>query len=379
MSRLFLPFPLGSLILRNRFLRSATAERMASSEGLLLPTAADLYRRLAEGGVGLIVTGHASVSPEGKAHPKMTGIYADFHLSGLKGATEAVHRAEGRIAIQINHSGGMKEVDLDQGPPLAPSPYLNPLTGHRTRELSEQEIERIIDDFGQAARRAVIAGFDGIQIHAAHGYLANQFLSPLTNRRKDRWGGSLENRSRFLLSVYRRVRQEVGPDYPLLCKLAISDFMEGGLTVEEGLQVAGWSAEAGIDGLEISGGLAGSRYQKGRSDLEWMKEEAYFSPYTRMVKQRVKVPVILVGMMRNLEVMERMVTEGCADLIALSRPLIREPDLVIRFREGIQLSSTCTSCNRCTGPSRQEPIACHYEQHVPASYDLANPRPQNKS
>jgi len=358
MSLLFSPITINSLTLPNRFVRSATAERMAAPDGSLLPEAARLYENLTEGGVGLIITGHASVSREGRAHPWMTGIHDDSHLPGLREATEAAHRAGGRIAVQINHSGGMKEVDLDLSPPLAPSACLYEQTGHQARELSGGEIERIIEEFGQAARRALAAGFDAIQIHAAHGYLVNQFLSPLTNQRRDHWGGSLRNRMRFLLSVYGRVRQEVGRGYPLLCKLAISDFKEGGLTAEDGLQVAERLAREGIDALEISGGLAGSRYVKGRADLEWMRKEGYFSPYTRQVKERVKVPVILVGMMRSLDFMERALAEGYADLIALCRPFIREPDVIKRLQEGLQGKSTCTSCNECTGPSRSEPIAC---------------------
>ena len=358
MSILFHPIAIDSLTLANRFVRSATAERMARANGSLLPGAAQLYKELARGGVGLIITGHAYISPEGQAHAWMTGIDRDSLLPGLQEATDATHEAGGKIAIQINHSGGLKEVHLDQSPPLAPSALLYEQTGHQARELSEEEIEQIIEQFGQAARRALLANFDAIQIHAAHGYLTNQFLSPLTNRRTDRWGGTSENRMRFLLSVYQRVREEVGAEYPLLCKLAISDFKEGGMTVEEGMEVAEALAAEGIDALEISGGLAGSRYVKGRSDLEWMKKEGYFSPYTQGVKERVKVPVILVGMMRHLEVMERMVEEGYADLIALCRPFIREPDLVNRLRYGLQPGSTCTSCNLCPGPARNEAIAC---------------------
>jgi len=358
MSILFHPKTISSMTLANRFVRSATAERMARANGSLLPEAAKLYGELARGGVGLIVTGHAYVSPEGKAQLWMTGIDRDSLLPGLKEATDAAHRGGGKIAIQINHAGGLKEVDLAEGPPLAPSAMFYPQTGHQAAELSNEEIEQIVEQFGQAARRARMADFDAIQIHAAHGYLVNQFLSPLTNHRTDRWGGTLENRMRFLLSVYRRMRGEVGASYPLLCKLAISDFKEGGLLVEEGMEVAEALAAEGIDALEISGGLAGSRYMKGRSDLEWMKKEGYFSPYTKGVKERVEVPVILVGMMRHLEVMERMVEEGYADLIALCRPFIREPDLVNRLRDGLQPGSTCTSCNLCPGPARNEAIAC---------------------
>jgi 2,4-dienoyl-CoA reductase-like NADH-dependent reductase (Old Yellow Enzyme family) len=362
MSQLFAPITINSLTLTNRFVRSATAERMAGADGGLLPEAARLYGVLAQGGVGLIITGHAYVAAEGIAHCWMTGIHEDSLLPGLKAATEAVHRAGGKIAIQINHSGGMKEVNLDQGPPLAPSALPCEQTGHRTQELSEGQIEQIIEQFGQAARRAKLANFDAIQIHGAHGYLANQFLSPLTNQRRDRWGGTLENRTRFLLCLYRRVREEVGAGYPLLCKLAISDFKVGGLTVEEGLEVAAGLAAEGLDALEISGGLAGSRYVKGRTDLEWMRKEGYFSPYTRQVKEEVRIPVILVGMLRHPEFMERMVAEGYADLVALCRPFIREPDLVNRLREGIAPASTCRSCNHCTGPSRSEPIACRAQR-----------------
>ncbi|HFD39563.1 MAG TPA: NADH:flavin oxidoreductase, partial [Anaerolineae bacterium] len=209
---LFTPIQIGSLELKNRLVRSATAERLATEPiGRATSALAEMYRTLARGGVGLIVTGHAYVAPEGKAHPEMLSVHCDQMLPGLRTLTEAVHAEGGRIAMQINHGGRQSDPALPER--VAPSAVPRPGDERPPRAMTHREIIETVDAFAQAARRAKEAGFDAVQIHAAHGYLIGQFLSPHTNRRTDRWGGDFERRLRFLAAVCEAVRGQVGADY----------------------------------------------------------------------------------------------------------------------------------------------------------------------
>lgn len=358
MEILFEPIRIDGMVLKNRFVRTATAERMASPNGGITQGMVNLYMRLARGGVGLIITGHSYIHPLGKADRRMTGIHNDGLIPVLKKLVDGVHKLKTKIVMQINHCGGMRDKDMGEETPIGPSTIEYKPLGIISRRMALKEIEEVIDLFAQAAQRVKNAGFDGVEIHSVHGYLINQFLSPLTNKRKDSWGGSLDKRMRFLLQVYRRIRETVGRDYPVLAKIPAGDFVEGGLTTVEACEVAKKLAELGIDGIELSGGLAGSRYRKGRKDLGWMRREAYFKPYSEMVKKVTRVPVILVGGLRKPETMRKILEEGAADLIGLSRPLIREPDFPNRIRKGDFRKAECVSCNNCSGPSGREPTKC---------------------
>ncbi|MFQ5867719.1 MAG: NADH:flavin oxidoreductase, partial [bacterium] len=362
MEILFKPIRIDSMVLKNRFVRTATAERMASQDGRLTQGMVNLYTRLARGGVGLIITGHAYIHLLGKADRRMTGIHKDGLIPALKKLVNGVHKLKTKIVMQINHCGGMRDKDVGEETPIGPSTIEYKPLGIISRGMDQEEIEEVIDLFAQAARRVKNAGFDGVQIHSVHGYLINQFLSPLTNKREDSWGGSVNNRMRFLLQVYRGIRETVGKDYPVLAKIPAGDFVEGGLTVKEACEVVRKLAELGIDGIELSGGLAGSRYRKGRKDLLWMRKEAYFRPYSEMVKKVTGVPTILVGGLRKPETMRKILEEGAADLIGLSRPLIREPDLPNRIRGGDFRRAECVSCNNCSGPSGREPTKCRLKE-----------------
>lgn len=358
MEILFEPIRINSMLLKNRFVRTATAERIASPNGGITQGMVNLYTRLARGGVGLIITGHSYIHPLGKADRRMTGIHNDGLIPALKKFVDGVHKLKTKIVMQINHCGGMRDKDMGEETPIGPSTIEYKPLGIISRRMALKEIEEVIDLFAQASRRVKKAGFDGVQIHSVHGYLINQFLSPLTNKREDSWGGSLDNRMRFLLEVYRRIRETVGRDYPVLTKIPAGDFVEGGLTVSEACEVAKKLSELGIDGIELSGGLAGSRYRKGRKDLGWMRREAYFRSYSEMVKKVTHVPLILVGGLRKPETMRKILEEGAADLIGLSRPLIREPDFPNRIRKGDFRKAECVSCNNCSGPSGREPTKC---------------------
>ncbi|MDH4207415.1 MAG: NADH:flavin oxidoreductase [Anaerolineae bacterium] len=354
MSMLFAPGVIGTLQLPNRLIRSATAEYMSDLEGRPQQPMFDLYRELARGGVGLIITGHCYVHPGGRCHLHMTGVYKDDLLPDLEKLPRAVHEEGGLVVMQINHGGRESRDEVIPGTPVAPSPVPTAKGKERPKELNEEEIWALIAAFGDAAGRAKAAGFDGVQIHAAHGYLINQFNSPAANWRKDRWGRTQADRMRFLEEVSAAIRERVGDDYPVLVKLAMEDSARDGLTLKESAEIVRHLAEWGIDGLEVSGGIGRTSVLK---DILRPEDEAYFLPYARAAREATDLPIALVGGMRSREVMERVLEEGAANFISMSRPLIRQPDLPLRFRQG-EKRAPCVSCNRCWPPPGEIGIAC---------------------
>ncbi len=358
MDRLFTPHSIGSLQLPNRLVRSATAERMADPDGRPLPPLTSLYEDLARGGVGLIITGHLYVHPSGKAHDEMTGIYADELIPDLANLARAVHDLGGRVVPQINH-GGMNSLAGTISDPVAPSAIDQSFLRRPAREMTVSEVEAAIQAFAEAARRCREAGFDGVQIHAAHGYLISQFLSPFVNKRTDSWGGTAEKRMRFLRDVCSAVREQVGEDYPVLIKLGMMDGVEGGLSSEEGAGIVAALAAMGIDAMEISGGVAGANKTLNvRKGIRSEDREAYFLPLAREARNRTDLPIILVGGFRSRPVMERVLAEESADFISLCRPLISEPDLPNQFRMGLKEKSRCLSANNCWAKGPGEGISC---------------------
>lgn len=354
---LFEPGRIGTLQLPNRLMRSATAERMAEPDGRPRAALQDVYRALSLGGVGLIISGHMYIDPSGKAHAEMTGIHDDGLIPELAELTAAVHDAGGRIAAQINH-GGMQCSQETVAETVAPSPIEAPFLSRRPRGLTAGEIDGLIEAYAAAARRALEAGFDAVQLHGAHGYLISQFLSPFTNRRTDQWGGDLEARLRFLDAVCRAVRQEVGAEYPVFIKLGMVDGVEGGLTVEEGEGIVAALADMGLDGIEISGGIGGGESLNIRAGIRYEAEEGYFRPLAQRARGFTPLPIALVGGFRSRQVMEEVLAAGDADFISMCRPLICEPDLPNRLREGVQAEASCISGNRCWPKEAGEGIAC---------------------
>jgi 2,4-dienoyl-CoA reductase-like NADH-dependent reductase (Old Yellow Enzyme family) len=355
-SALFTPIRIRGMELRNRIVRSATAERMSGPDGAPDGRVADLYRALADGGVGLIITGHAFVRPDGRCHAQMTGAHDDAMISPLARVARAAHAGGAKIALQINHGGRACDPTLVMQP-VAPSPIRVAPERPDPRALTEPEIAEIVAGYGRAAARAKAAGFDAVQIHAAHGYLVSQFLSPLANRRRDGYGGSTENRARFLREVARSVRDTVGSEFPLLAKLGVTDNEEGGLTIEEGAEIASWLPGWGIDAVETSTGGKGSIQTR----ITRPTREAYLLPLARAVRARSPIPIILVGGLRSRAVMERVLAEGI-DMVALSRPLIREPDLPRQLAADAGRVAECVSCNRCWPRGPDEGIACKRDE-----------------
>lgn len=357
MKTLFTPGNIGTLALPNRLVRSATAEYLADADGRPMPRLKQLYQELARGGVGLIITGHMYVHPSGRAHPGMTGIYSDELIPGLAELTDAVHREGGRVVVEINH-GGMQCSPKTVAETVAPSAVDAPFLRRPAREMTPDEIAFMIQAYAQAARRAQEAGFDGVEIHGAHGYLISQFLSPFVNQRTDEWGGDLEGRMRFLHAVCQAVREQVGPAYPVFIKLGMMDSVEGGLTSEEGVQVVAALEEMGLDAVEISGGIGGGTDLNVREWIRSEADEAYFRPLAQRARPATRLPIILVGGFRSRRVMEEVLGAGDADFISLSRPLICEPNFPNNLRLGLQERSSCISANDCWPDSPGEGIAC---------------------
>ncbi len=351
---LFEPVTIGGLRLRNRLMRSATAERMAdNATGAPLPKLATLYRDLAEGGVGLIVTGHAYVMRTGKAHPEMAALDSDELIPVWRETIAAAQAAGAKVMVQINHGGASCD-PVETPEPLSPSGVPSGTRTKHANVMTDEEIAQAVDAFGQTARRAKAAGFDGVQIHGAHGYLTSQFLTPATNLRQDRWGGDPERRRAFLNAVIAAARAQVGPDYPVWIKLGVAGREDSGLTLDEGAQAAQACVAGGVDAIEISHALG---------TPSWTKK-APEPPFLRMAEAvRVAVgpdyPLALVNGFRHLAVMQRTLASGAAQVISLCRPLIVEPHLPRLLQEGATDKAICASCSQCWPNAFGEGIACH--------------------
>jgi len=366
MSVLFETTSINNLTLNNRFVRSATWEGMANEDGSCTSRIINLMGELAKGGVGLIISGHAYVHREGQAGPWQMGIYSDQLLPGLTEMAESVSNKGGKIIVQLAHAGCQAAFNLTGLEPLGPSIVKNK-DGILCREINREEIHRVAESFGQAAFRAQKAGFDGVQIHAAHGYLLSQFLSPFYNKRKDEYGGSIENRARIVLEVLLSIRNMVGEKYPIFIKMNSEDFLEGGFGKNEMIQVAASLEKAGIDAIELSGGTVSSgKYTPVRTDkIDSKEKEVYYREAAKQYKEKISVPLLLVGGIRSYEVAEQLVKEGLADYIALCRPLIREPHLINRWKSGDIKKATCRSDNLCFRPIvRGKGIYCVVEEKL---------------
>ncbi len=341
---LFKPYRIDNLEMRNRFVRSATWDGTADSSGAVTDSSVALYRKLGRGGVGLIISGFAFISPLGQAAYGQYGAHVDDMLPGLRRLAQAAHKGGAKIALQIVHAGiNSNYLARKRIASLAVSRMEEVKRPHR--EMTDEEIEAVISDFASAALRAKEAGFDAVQLHGAHGYLMCQFLSPLFNHRNDKWGGSAENRRSFHLEVIRKVYQAVGADFLVMIKFGVQDDRKGGLLLSEGLETARQMVGKGINAIEVSAGFGAVTQTAREGEPEWV----YFRERTAAVKRVVTVPVMVVGGIRSLEMAKEIVASGDADLISMSRPFIRETGLVARWQRGEEWSARCISCSKCFG------------------------------
>ncbi|MFX1497003.1 MAG: NADH:flavin oxidoreductase [Promethearchaeota archaeon] len=395
MSKLFEPMKIGKMEVRNRFVRSATSENMATETGKITADFIKMYKTLSKGQIGLIILGYMYIHPYGRAFKYQTGIYSDKHISGIKKVVDVIHKEKGKVAVQLVHAGPQTYPQIIKTKPFGPSKkILNPFTFAMPREMNETEIQDTITFFIDAAKRAVRAGVDAIEIHAAHGYLINQFLSPYFNHRKDDWGGSDENRFRYLKEIYIQIKVAIPNEIPVFIKLNAHDHTpKEGITPPLAAKYARWLVKLGIDAIEISGGTNHySLFDVIRGDIpsdemvmwipknvresakkvfqemegKYTLEEGYNLEAAKTLKPEMgKTPLILVGGFRSLTFMEEVIERNYADFISMCRPFIREPHLIKQIYKGRKDMSSCSSCNRCVAALPNNlPVHC-YEKSFP--------------
>jgi len=402
-SIVFKPGRIGHLQIRNRLIRSSTFEHAATEGGEVSETLMDIHRHLARGGIGLIMTGITWIHPRLKAPPMMIRADDDAFIPGLRRLTQAVHETapDCKIMLQLHHPGRQVVLPEDRArmaavrsrayiayvrkhpdvaataqetphvlEPIAPSAIRDELFDRIPRAVTPEEIEEMAEAFAEGVRRAQEAGFDGCQLHGAHGWLLSSFLSPRTNQRGDLYGGSTENRTRIVREIHQRARKKVGDRFPILIKFNTTDFLPGGTDLPEAIRVGKMLSEAGFDALEASGGMweAVTRSQEelgwppvllpeSRTGIRTPDQEAYFLSAARALKENTQATIIAVGGFRSFNRVEEALASGAADFVSLSRPLVRQPDLPWRWYSGETDKASCISCNACL-PIGHAPLAC---------------------
>lgn len=319
MSYLLMPLKNGKLPLKNRLIMPPMATAKCDENGNPGKDLFNYYDEKSRGGyISLIIIEHSYISQQGKASEGQLSAADDSLIDSLKKLSGTIHKNGSKVVMQINHSGSAAKKEITGMDAVAPSAVVNPrLKGMVPRELTKAEIKAIIEEFKAAAYRVKTAGFDGVEIHSAHGYLLNQFLSPLTNKRTDEYGGNIFGRIKIHLEVIKAVREAVGEDFPILLRLGASDYMEGGTVIEDSKLAAVEFEKSGVDIIDISGGFCGFAGSG-------TGEQGYFSELSEAIKKVVSVPVILTGGITEVQAAEKLLADAKADLIGVGRAILSD-------------------------------------------------------
>jgi 2,4-dienoyl-CoA reductase-like NADH-dependent reductase (Old Yellow Enzyme family) len=395
MKKVFEPCSLGPLILKNRIISAATHEGMAHANGTPTDDLLKTYRNLSAGGAGAIITGYVSVKQNGRTFPNMRMFDSDVYVDVYKSINEQLKQYNAPVILQIAHGGSRSMSRITGQEVVSASPRRKNDFGDRVKEAGDSEVRSIIDAFVAAIVRAKAAGFGGVELHAAHGYLLSEFISPVLNRRKDRWGGTTENRMRIVTEILSGARREVGK-FSILVKISAHDEFKQGLTEAEAVTIARMLQAASCDAIEVSCGYGDfmhtvrmtavpvdavlglmPRYRDMPSYQKRLfrliapllaKVRKPISNYNvgaaELIKRSVDIPVIVVGGIRSLQDITTMISEKGIDFVSLSRPFIIEPDIVNRFQNG-QDRSRCINCGYCLIGVTANPLRCYYGR-VPA-------------
>jgi len=392
MGMLFEDSSIAGMNLKNRIIRSATHEGLGDKDGRPLPALTGLYLKLAQGGVGAIITGYAAIQKNGSTFMNMRIFDRDDLINDYKKMNTQLEELGVPIIVQLAHGGGQTSKRVIGEQPAAPSKRKYALFSSIARELTDSEIGEIIDNFALAVERSKKAGFTGAQIHAAHGYLLHQFLSPHLNARSDRWGGTVDNRFRILSSIIQKSREKVG-NYPILAKFSAYDGDKNGIRLDEGVKIAELFQKSGYDAIEVScggseDGFNATRVPKIPMDaalalVPWLRSipkpkkilmrimgallvkprfplNNYNVDAAARIKRNVDIPVIVVGGIRRLKDMENIISEKKADYVSMCRPFIIEPGIVNKFKSGAQDESKCINCGYCLMGITGSKLKCYY-------------------
>ena len=333
---LFTPITLpNGTTIKNRFFKSAMSEGMGKRDFQPKKNIATLYKRWAEGGTGLIITGNIMVDPKGTAEPGNIVFDKNSNIEILKDWAKQGQQHGAKVMVQLNHPGKQvpktiaKETVAPSTIPLGNG--LNKLFS-TPRALTTSKVEELVQKFVTSAKVAKEAGFSGVQIHAAHGYLISQFLSPHDNRRTDKYGGSLENRMRFLKEIYLGMREELGKDFTIGIKINSTDFKEDGLTEEDSLKTIIELANLGLDFVEISGGTYERPAMMGATSKS--TNQVFFAEYSKKLKQKIEIPVVVTGGIRSINAMNTLLNDNTTDFIGIARPLTIDPNIPNKIKQG---------------------------------------------
>lgn len=390
MKNVFEPCSLGTLTLKNRIIRAATHEGMANADGTPMDDLLKTYRKLAAGGAGAIITGYVSVKQNGRTFPNMRMFDNDAYIDIYKPINDQLKQYNAPVILQIAHGGSKSMSRITGQEVVSASPRRKNDYGDRVKEADDTEIRSIIRAFVAAIVRAKAAGFGGVEVHAAHGYLLSEFISPVLNRRKDRWGGSVENRMRIVTEILSEARKEAGK-FPILVKISAHDEFKRGLTQSEAITIAQMLQAASCDAIEVSCGY-GDFFHTVRTTkvpidavLGLMPPYRDMPPYKKrlfrlvapflakvsrpisnynvgaaeLIRRNVDIPVIVVGGIRSLRDITAIISEKGIDFVSLARPFIIEPDIVNRFQQG-QERSRCIDCGYCLIGVAANPLRCYY-------------------
>lgn len=322
--------------MENRFIRSATWENLATEKGGLTPELESVYYTLAKGGVGMIITGYARIMESEQPNPGMMGMYDDALVDEYLPFTERIHGIGRPIVMQLAYGGSKTTFNVGSRTIWGPSTVTHPSTGVIPKRMTTGDIKELIVAFVQAGGRAKDAGFDGIQLHGAHGYLLSQFLSPYFNRRRDGYGGCINERSRIFRELLDNIRSACGPKYPVMIKINCSDFSERGATIADFMDVCTLLDSRGIDLIEVSGGL---------NPLSL--HESHYAPYAAELGRRIRAPVSVVGKNRSCATMQRLLQGPGLSYFSLSRALVNDPFLISRWEAGERSYAGCSYCGKC--------------------------------
>ena len=314
---------IGNLSVKNHFIRSATYEGKADDDGAPNEQIVDIYRELAEGGIGTIITSYTYIADYEKPAVNQLGIYSDKLIDKYIPVVEAAHSSGSRIIMQLVHGSSFKQADPANAVILGPSAVRHQESGLTPREMSISDIADMAELFAKAAVRAKAAGFDGVQIHAAHGYQLSQWITPIFNKRTDKYGGSALNRFRIVSDVYYAIRSSVGEDFPVWLKINSSDEVPGGITMEDFLEMGREAARIGIDAIEVSGN---------RWRFHPETDRAYYREAAVRLADMIDIPVILTGGLRELEQMEEISKTSRVNLFGFARPLITDPRFIYSLK-----------------------------------------------
>lgn len=393
MNKVFEEVKIGEITFKNRIIRSATHEGMCNENGEPNEELIKKFEQLAKGGAGAIITGFVGIMPNGNAPSKyMPMIDSDEKIDSFKKLVQRVHSYDTPIIMQIAHCGRQTRSKVTGYPTVAPSPIKDKLYNEdKPHELTEEEIYEIIENFVLGIERAKKAGFDGVELHAAHGYLLSSFLSPHMNKPKDKWGGNTENRFRIVKEILLRARERVG-DYTIIAKINAYEKAKDGMNIEEAIKISKYLEEAKCDAIDVSCGIEedGLWTLRGNFPFEMMAHDNHrikkipksfrkiAKPFIKMqfespkpyklfnvpsaekIKKEVNIPIIVVGGIRRLDEIKEIIENNKSDIVAMSKPFIIEPNIVNKFKEGKQEESRCIDCNYCIIGIEERPLKCYY-------------------